>query len=133
MAVPSLEEILNLEAIGPATLNILASLPEVEKQRLAATITRTIETAVDEAIVSPASNEDLQEFWWIFSPSEEEWGGLRLAAFRKASTGPIFFLIANELPQRTGLRDWESVSEREGWRKVMRVPMPTQEDIASAS
>lgn len=132
MAVPRLEEILNPQGIGVAADRILRSLPEDQKRRLAMTITRTIETAVHEAIDPPAPNEDLQEFWWIYSPSKEEWGGLRQAVFRKAMNGPVFFVIANELPHRNGPRDWEAISEHEGWRKIMRITVPTQEDVRDA-
>jgi hypothetical protein len=38
------------------------------------------------------------------------------------------FTIWNESPDRTGVRVWDEVSEREGWRKVEQLHPPTPPD-----
>ena len=69
-----------------------------------------------------------REFWWIYSDQDEPWAGLRIAVFSDAASmdGPVdIFMIFGETQERTGIRDWRSVSEREGWRKVEQIKVPT--------
>lgn len=65
------------------------------------------------------------EMWWINSHRKEPWAGLRMAHFGRTVDGMVYFFIVGETdPDRIGMRFWEEVSEREGWRKVERIPTP---------
>lgn len=78
-------------------------------------------------------NEDFQEVWWIFSHSEEEWGGLRIAHFRKTIDGTTIVIIAGEIDRRrVGPRIWDEVAPREGWVKVKQIMLPTKADVDAA-
>lgn len=75
---------------------------------------------------------DFHEVWWIFSAREEEWAGLRIAHFRKASNGPLIVIITGELAHRTGPRDWETVCAREGWHRIVQIAIPDAETVRAA-
>lgn len=66
------------------------------------------------------------EVWWIYSPEY----GLRIAHFGKVrdydskSDIETFFILGDTV-DRTGIRIWEHVSQREGWAKVQQIPIPT--------
>jgi hypothetical protein len=75
------------------------------------------------------------EFWWIYSPvKDKEWGGLRIAHFRKTTAGDDIVFITGEIDQRrVGARDWKYVQEVEGWYKVKQIPTPTPTEIDLAA
>lgn len=63
------------------------------------------------------------EVWWIHSKKY----GLRIAHFGSArgSDGAVeIFFILGDTINRTGVRIWDDVSKREGWRKIERIPVP---------
>lgn len=78
--------------------------------------------------------KEFHEIWWIYSDQREEWAGLRLAHFRKATnSGALLVIITSEIDRhRNGVRIWDDVKDREGWRKVMQVPIPTADEIRAA-
>lgn len=74
------------------------------------------------------------EVWWVYSPRQEAWAGLRIAHFGvlKSLDGFVLvseaqtpFFILGEVPHRSGIRIWENASKREGWVKVRRIDVPT--------
>jgi hypothetical protein len=73
-----------------------------------------------------------KEFWWIYSEHKDEcrhaeWAGLRIAVFLMVQSfdGPVqFFSIFGEVGERIGIRIWDDVSKREGWRKVEQIKVP---------
>lgn len=78
-------------------------------------------------------DDDFHEIWWIFSPSEKEWGGLRIAHFSKAYPNTLIAFIQGEIDRRRiGPRIWEDVAPREGWVKVAQIIRPTKFDIQDA-
>ncbi|MGO8241274.1 hypothetical protein ACC806_34620 [Rhizobium ruizarguesonis] len=78
--------------------------------------------------------ESERELWFIYSPADEPWAGLRVATFVKTigSAGFDVALIHNEMPERTGPRIWDDVREREQWCKVKRIEVPTVADVEAA-
>lgn len=76
---------------------------------------------------------DFHEIWWIYSPSEEEWGGLRIAHFRKSTNDVLIVIIDGEVDRRrVGLRVWEDIEKRERWYKVAQIIPPTKTNIQAA-
>lgn len=69
--------------------------------------------------------EEFHEVWWIASRRKEPWAGLRIAHFRKAVDGTLICIIPGDTPERTGIRIWSDISEREGWKMVQQIPIPT--------
>lgn len=79
------------------------------------------------------AHHEFHEIWWIFSDRSEEWGGLRIAHFRKASRGELLVIMTGEVDQsRLGVRIWDDVAPREGWHKVAQIIPPTAEQIREA-
>ena len=75
---------------------------------------------------------NFHEVWWIASPRDEPWAGLRIAHFRKTVSGRLVVMILGECdPRRIGLRIWSDVAVREGWSKVAQIAMPTSEQFAA--
>lgn len=73
------------------------------------------------------------EIWFIYSPLNEEWAGLRIATFLSRPGDPeVYVIIHNEVPERTGLRIWTDIIGREGWAKVTRIDHPTPAQIMAA-
>lgn len=78
-------------------------------------------------------DEDFHEIWWIYSPSTEEWGGLRIAHFRKTMNDVMVVIINGEVDRRrVGLRIWIDIEGREGWVKVAQIIPPTKTNIQAA-
>jgi len=77
-------------------------------------------------------HEDFHEVWWISAPERHQWGGVRIAHFRKTINGTVIFFITNEPLDRVGPRDWETISAGEGWVKVKQIQMPTRAEIDAA-
>lgn len=78
-------------------------------------------------------HEDFHEIWWIFSASKEEWGGLRIAHFRKTVNGVMIVIINGEVDKRrVGLRIWDDIKDREGWKKIIQIIPPTSNEILKA-
>jgi hypothetical protein len=76
--------------------------------------------------------EDFHEVWWIFSHNPE-FGGLRLAHFRKTNDGTLIVVITGELDSaRVGLRIWNDIKVREGWAKIKRIPVPSAAEVTNA-
>jgi hypothetical protein len=80
---------------------------------------------------------EFHEIWWIFSQGEHEWCGLRIAHFRKASssnggTDDIVVIQGEVDPRRVGVRIWDDIKDREGWRKVKQIAIPDADEIAAA-
>lgn len=73
--------------------------------------------------------QEFHEVWWIHSGHDEMWAGLRIAHFRKSMDGALIVIITGEPPDRTGLRIWDDIAKREGWRKVRQIAIPTREEI----
>lgn len=66
------------------------------------------------------------EVWWIYTKRKEPWAGLRIAHFGWTSDEPpieIFFILG-DYEDRMGIRIWNEVSQREGWRKVAQIAVP---------
>jgi hypothetical protein len=78
--------------------------------------------------------ESARELWFIYSPADQPWSGLRVATFVKSigSTGFDIVLIHNELPERMGPRIWDDIRDREQWHKVKAIEMPTMLEVAEA-
>jgi hypothetical protein len=76
--------------------------------------------------------ESERELWFIYSPADEPWAGLRVATFVKTigSIGFDVVIIHNELPERLGPRIWDDIVEREQWRKVKVIEIRTMSEIA---
>lgn len=74
------------------------------------------------------------DLWFIYSPVNEAWGGLRLAVFAKPRNEPHteIVTILGEIRGRIGIRIWQDIEEREQWVKVKRIEQPTAEEIAAA-
>lgn len=78
-------------------------------------------------------NEDFHEVWWIYSPERHEWGGLRIAHFRKTVNGTLIAIMLGEAdPHRIGPRIWDDVATREGWVKVKPIALPDAADVDAA-
>jgi len=78
-------------------------------------------------------NADFHEVWWIYSPERHEWGGLRIAHFRKTMDGMVLVIIAQETnKRRIGFRVWDEIAPREGWVKVKQIQMPTRAEVDAA-
>lgn len=67
---------------------------------------------------------DFHEIWWIYSGLQEQWAGLRIAHFRKTSNRDLIVVIQGEPPERAGIRVWDDIKDREGWRKVEQIGVP---------
>lgn len=66
-----------------------------------------------------------KEVWWIHSDHSDYWAGLRIAVFSKArNDNTDLFIILGDLGPRCGVRIWDDVSRREGWRKIERITVP---------
>ena len=69
---------------------------------------------------------DFHEIWWIYSAEKTEWGGLRIAHFRRAANSDeLIVFIQGELPNRIGPRIWSDIRHREKWHKIKQIPIPT--------
>src|SRR5258708_7478454 len=86
-----------------------------------------------------AEREAYHEVWWIHAPEQaylperRDWGGLRIAHFRKIMNGEIIFIIQGETDQRRiGIRIWADVAPVEGWVKVKQISIPTLAEINAA-
>ena len=78
-------------------------------------------------------HEDFHEIWWIYSPERHEWGGLRIAHFRKSVDGAVLVIISGETDKRRiGVRIWEDVGPREGWVKVKQIAVPSSAEVKFA-
>lgn len=78
-------------------------------------------------------NLNFHEIWWIYSDGDKEWNGLRLAHFRKTVQGDVIVYIQGEVDRRRlGPRVWDDIKGREGWQKIMQVPIPTADQIRAA-
>jgi hypothetical protein len=79
-------------------------------------------------------DESVNQLWFIYSQAGEPWAGLRIATFVKSIGSPVFdiVLIHNELPERMGPRIWDDIAEREQWRKVKVIELPTMSEVAEA-
>lgn len=78
-------------------------------------------------------SDDFHEIWWIASDAPEEWGGLRIAHFRKTVSGDLIVVIQGEVdPRRRGVRVWADIERREGWFKIVQIVAPSVEQIAAA-
>lgn len=80
------------------------------------------------------NRDDFHEIWWIFSPSTEEWGGLRIAHFRQCPPdNALIVIIEGEMDKRrVGIRIWDDIKDREQWIKVVQIIVPTAEQIKAA-
>lgn len=79
------------------------------------------------------ANSLRKQFWWIFSPSKEEWGGIRFAAFLHTMNGKEICHITGEYDRdRIGIRLWDHISKTEGWIKVKQVMVPTKAELQLA-
>lgn len=83
----------------------------------------------------PGDRQPDGEVWWVYSPRDEGWAGLRIGHFgvMKRQDGSVMdtegatpFFILGEVPYRSGIRIWENVSKREGWVKVRQIGVPTK-------
>lgn len=74
------------------------------------------------------------DLWFIYSPLDETWAGVRIAAFSKTinATPVDVVTILGEMPYRIGVRVWQDIEEREKWVKVKRIETPTADEIARA-
>lgn len=70
-----------------------------------------------------ADEAKMHGYWWIHSEKDEYWAGLRIAVFIMSGDVELFSIL-NEPPDRQGLRVWEDVSQREGWRKLEKIEPP---------
>lgn len=77
-------------------------------------------------------NADFHEVWWIYAPERHEWGGARIAHFRKTVDGTTIVMIQGEMQHRIGPRVWDDVAPREGWVKVKQIPIPTKAEVDAA-
>jgi hypothetical protein len=79
--------------------------------------------------------KDFHEVWWIYSPMiAKEWGGLRIAHFRKTAQGFLIVNITGEIDQRrVGPRVWIDIQRTELWYKVKQIPVPTIFEIGAAA
>lgn len=72
------------------------------------------------------------EFWWVYSPMQEEWAGLRIAALNTTVNGSAIVVFFGEIDRRRiGLRVWEDIEQTECWRKIAPIPIPSKEMIRS--
>jgi hypothetical protein len=76
-------------------------------------------------------HEEFHEVWWIFSKNED-YGGLRVAHFRKSVHGVMLIIISNEQRNRMGARIWDDIRDREGWVRVKQIEVPTKVDVTAA-
>lgn len=77
-----------------------------------------------------------RELWFIYSPIESPWGGLRVATFSKASNAPHLDLVVilNETDKnRIGIRVWDDIVRSELWFKVRQIDVPDEAEIEKAS
>lgn len=78
-------------------------------------------------------NADFHEVWWVYAPEHHEWGGLRIARFRRTIDGTSFVVITGEIDQRRiGARIWDDIAPREGWVKVKQIEFPSGTEIERA-
>jgi hypothetical protein len=65
------------------------------------------------------------DYWWIASDHAEEWAGLRIACFLpRQADQPQLIGILGEVPFRSGVRVWDDIVQREGWRKIEQISVP---------
>lgn len=83
----------------------------------------------------PVPHADFHEVWWIYSPlNGVEWSGLRVAHFRKTTTGDLVVYIMGEIDQRrVGARVWDDIQKTELWYRVKQIPIPTMIEIMAAA
>jgi hypothetical protein len=77
-----------------------------------------------------------RELWFIYSPIESPWGGLRVATFSKAINAPHLDLVVihNETDRnRFGIRVWDDIVQSEMWFKIRQIAIPSEDEIAQAS
>lgn len=80
--------------------------------------------------MSAREDNDPREVWWIYSDHH----GMKLAWFLPLNGGmdrPAVSIMG-ETPDRTGIRDWTHIAEREGWVKVARVEIPSASEVWTA-
>jgi hypothetical protein len=92
--------------------------------------------------VTPTDDEPLNlfhEVWWIFSLGRgpnglgEPWGGLRIGHFHKTvDFTEVVFINGETDRRRIGMRIWDDIAEREGWVKVAKIAVPSDDDIKHA-
>jgi hypothetical protein len=82
-------------------------------------------------------SEDVEhrEVWFIYSPSNQSWGNLRIATFTKPRNDPNLDLVVihNEIGNRVGVRVWQDIVKSEHWFKVRKIEVPTAADVIEAS
>lgn len=117
-------DLINRDALPFTDQMALAHLSPRQASELDTIIRSAIRQYANEA-ERPIADRDFEEMWWIHSSKPEPWAGLRTATFRKTMNGDEFFIIHNETDRRRmGPRISSDVLEREGWSKVMRIPLP---------
>lgn len=117
--------LLREDGLDPSVVQALEKLPRSAQARLGSRIVALIEEAVADRLTSPPEAMEGTEVWWIVSTHQEPWAGLRQATFFPATNGPTLCFIQGEAdPRRIGVRSWDDIREREGWRKVERIPVP---------
>lgn len=121
-ATHSTKRVAHTSAIGRLLDEACEKLPLDVLADLRSKIARLVQEALQEGQERPPENV---EYWWIHSSQNAPWAGFRMAQFGRAVNGPAwFFIIGESDPSRVGLRDWETKSVEEGWRKVERIPVP---------
>ena len=82
-----------------------------------------------------SEDREHREVWFICSPRQEPWANLRIATFTKAVNAPYLDLVVihNEIDRaRIGVRVWSDIIESEGWFKVRKIDVPSQEEVLAA-
>jgi hypothetical protein len=74
--------------------------------------------------MSDIPHENFHEVWWIWADPKHDYGGLRIAHFRKTNNGALIVMICDEPDERRGVRVWGDVAAREGWRFIEPIPIP---------
>lgn len=83
-----------------------------------------------------SEDREHREVWFIYSPSNEPWGNLRIATFTKAINSPHLELVVihNESDKRRiGVRVWNDIVQSEHWFKVRQIEVPSAADVMAAS
>lgn len=118
-------DILREDGLDPALVQALEKLPRSAQARLGSRILALVEHAVHSRLESAPEPMDAAENWWIVSTRDAPWAGLRQATFFPAVNGMTLFMIHGEMDtRRIGIRDWEDVRVREGWRKIEQIVFP---------
>jgi hypothetical protein len=123
---PDLFDLLREESLDPIEAKALRTLPRAGQARLVSQIQAAVANMVAPRVTQHHDGEERKEVWWIFSKQDAEWAGLRMATFVYNPGQPVVFIIHNDYGDRLGVRIWEDVSEREGWSKIERIPLPNR-------